>query len=295
MLHRKVVDLGLPVGVVYPLLVVLFVGASVYLFSALAYAEHIYVAVATSLIAALSEPKRNEFLQTVYSQNAYRLLRSVENLLYALPFLIVLGFECQLLSILMLGVLAVSLALVRFKITGRRAFPTPFGKHPFEFIVGFRKLFLALPALYLFTAIAAREANFGIAVVALLVLTFLCISFYAKPEPDLYVWMHNRSPKQFLWEKVKRGSIQFCVLAAPMFVCTGAFFPNELLLLLGFWILCLGYLAAFILGKYAAFPRELSVPQGVLLAISLAFPPLLLAVIPHFYKRSIENIKPLLA
>ena len=294
MLHRKVVDLGLPIGLIYPILLVLFIGASAYLFSAIGFASYIYAAIALSAISALSEPRRNTFLRTVFSLKRYKVLRIVENLIFATPFVLFLCVNGSFLMALVLYALAIVLALFRFKVGGSRAMPTPFGKHPFEFMVGFRKLFFVVPILYVFTGIAAREANFGIAVVSLLLLTFVCLSFYAKPEANFYVWAHNSTPKQFLLAKIKRGCIQFSVLAIPMVVCTGIFFVDDLVILLCFYVLCLAYLAAFVLGKYAAFPRELSVPQGLLLAISVAFPPLLVAVIPFFYKRSIENLKPLL-
>jgi hypothetical protein len=54
------------------------------------------------------------------------------------------------------------------------------------------------------------------------------------------------------------------------------------------------YLITTVLGKYAFFPAPMNLPQGLLMAFSFWFPPLLLFLIPYFYLLSVKKLKPVL-
>jgi hypothetical protein len=62
------------------------------------------------------------------------------------------------------------------------------------------------------------------------------------------------------------------------------------LALVGFAFLC-----TIILAKYAAYPHEINLPEGTLVAISISFPPVLLALIPYLYFKAIRKLNVLLA
>jgi hypothetical protein len=53
-------------------------------------------------------------------------------------------------------------------------------------------------------------------------------------------------------------------------------------------------LTTIILAKYAAFPHQVNLPQFVILAVSVWFPPLLIAVIPFFYRQSVKRLNEIL-
>jgi hypothetical protein len=49
-----------------------------------------------------------------------------------------------------------------------------------------------------------------------------------------------------------------------------------------------------LLGKYAFFPTTMNLPQGLLMAFSFLFPPMLLFLLPYFYRRCIHQLNPIL-
>jgi len=57
-----------------------------------------------------------------------------------------------------------------------------------------------------------------------------------------------------------------------------------------FFIIGLLFLWTMVLGKYADYPREMSLPAGMILTSSLFFPPILLVIMPFFYKKSIKSL-----
>ena len=54
------------------------------------------------------------------------------------------------------------------------------------------------------------------------------------------------------------------------------------------------YIALFILMKYAAFPRVINLPTGIIFFGSILFPPILLVLIPMYYSKSIQKLNPIL-
>jgi hypothetical protein len=43
--------------------------------------------------------------------------------------------------------------------------------------------------------------------------------------------------------------------------------------------------------KYAAYPEKVGISEGIILALCLAFYPLILAIIPYYYFKAIANLK----
>jgi hypothetical protein len=79
-----------------------------------------------------------------------------------------------------------------------------------------------------------------------------------------------------------------------MAIALTVFFPAY------FWVipilLFLGtaYVTVFMLAKYGSYPYEMSITDGLILSVSILFPPLLLITIPFFYHRSLKTLNPLL-
>jgi len=173
--------------------------------------------------------------------------------------------------------------------------PTPFGKRPFEFVVGFRKTFYLHVLAYFLTVMAVVVGNFNLGVFSLLVVFVVCLAYYADLEPDFYVWVHAQSPKAFLWEKIKTALLYSSHLCLPVVVTLAIFFGENIHILLAVLFLGYLYLATMILAKYAAYPHTIGLPQSILLAMSFSLPPLLLFTMPLFYKNAIKRLNQVLA
>ncbi len=160
MLNRKMIEFGLPLLIGYSLLPLIFILLSNYLFSKSEFASYAYGLIALGLISKLSEPKRNDFLKSIFSKRSYLKLRVVENLIYSIPFLFFMAYKGLFVFVLFLSALAISIALFNFSTNLSFTLPTPFGKKPFEFIVGFRKTFFLFPIAYFLTYI--YQSRWGI-------------------------------------------------------------------------------------------------------------------------------------
>ena len=71
-------------------------------------------------------------------------------------------------------------------------------------------------------------------------------------------------------------------------------FPSEwmttLLVYVGSYII----LGSVVVAKYSSFPHEMNVPQGIMYALSLLFPPLLVVAVWVFYSKSKKRLEPIL-
>ena len=87
------IDFGLPVLIGYAILPVVFVLLSNYLFEKTEFANYVYGLFALIFISKLSEPKRNDFLKSIFNTYNYKKLRIVENIIYCLPFTLFLIYK----------------------------------------------------------------------------------------------------------------------------------------------------------------------------------------------------------
>jgi hypothetical protein len=288
--NRKIKEIGLSPLLGYGLTFLIFYGISFTLFSLTEFAEYIYCLIAIALISKLSESGRNDFLKTVFSTNDYRKLRIVENLLLALPFVLFLLFENSFLLVLILIPLSTFLSIFNFSNSFNYTIPTPFGRKPFEFLVGFRKTFLMFPLAYFITYQSILVGNFNLGIFSMLLITIVVLTYYSKPENEIYVWNFSLSSKGFLMNKIRTGILFLTLLISPIIISLIVFFPEEITISLVFLMLSYLYLIAMILAKYSVFPNEMNLPEGILLFASVFFPPLLLIVIPIFYSKSITQL-----
>lgn len=291
---RKLRDAGMPPVLGYVLILAAFVGLSYYLFSKSQYAQYIYPLLALTLLSPLAETRRCEFLKTIFGDAQYRQLRIIENLLIALPFVLFLLYKQ---AFLMAGVLPVAtslLALNTYSSSVQYTIPTPFGRKPFEFAVGFRGTFFLYIIAYGLAGVAAAVGNFNLGIFALLMVFAITLSYYGTPEDEYYVWQHSYSPKAFLFMKYKTAVQYATLLSVPaLAILCIAFYTNIHYILL-FQLLGYAYIACMIAAKYSAYPNEMNVPQAVLLAIGFCFPPALLIVFPYFLSRALQRLQPIL-
>lgn len=149
---RHLQDFGLPILVSLLLATALFMGVSAALFIKTTWAAHLYLVLASYLLLPFSNKERNDFLVSFFPKKGYYQVRIIENLLCSLPFLGFLLYKKVFLFALAL--VGISLILAFFRQKNSRIFiiPTPFFRYPFEFIMGFRRMFylLILPYILLF-------------------------------------------------------------------------------------------------------------------------------------------------
>ena len=294
MLNRKLDEIGFSPILGYVLAIIGFYGISFYLFSKTEFAEYFYGLISISFISKLSEKRRNDFLKTIFPINNYRKLRIIENLIVAFPFFLFLLYKLSFLITVILFSLSILISLLNFNNSFNFTIPTPFGKKPFEFSVGFRKTFYIFPFAYFLTYQSILVGNFNLGVASMLLIAIVILSYYSKPENEFYVWSFNLSVKDFLINKIKIGLLYFTFLSLPIIISLIMFFPYETKTLVVFLLLGYIYIITIILAKYSAYPNEMSLPEGMLIGISLMFPPMLLGLIPLFYSKAIKQLKPIL-
>ena len=294
MLKRQVIEFGVNPILGFLVIVLCFYGFSYYLFTKTEYANYIYVLAVLSIIIQFSEPTRNDFLKFTFQKSDYYKIRILENIIAVTPFIIFLIWKQAFYIILILVLASI---LVAFWSTTQKTtltIPTPFYKKPFEFIVGFRKSILGFIFAYALTIISCIYLNFNLGIFSLILIFLLCLSFYTEPENEFYVWVHHLKVKKFLLDKITTAFIFSSIISFPIIISLLVFFSTNSKVIFGFQALGYCYLLTVILAKYSTFPRKINLPQGVLLAMSIAMPLLLLVVIPFFYIQSNRRLKEIL-
>jgi len=292
--NRKLKELGFDPIVGYSLVTGGFIALSIYLFDTIENAEYLYILIALALLSKLSDSKRNDFLKVSFSDKNYLLTRIIENITVSAPFLVFLLYQHFFVSPIILLVAAVILSVTRFKTNLYFTIPTPFYKHPFEYTVGFRNTFFVFPIAYFLTYIAITVNNFNLGIFAMLLIFLTSLGYYSKPENEYFVWSYKLTPNQFLKHKIKTALLFSSLLCAPVIIPLAVFHFEGIDSLCLFYSVGCAFLITIILAKYSAFPNEMNLTQGILIAFSLYFPPLLVALIPFLYKQSINRLKPLL-
>lgn len=294
MTNRKLSDFGLNPIIGFILVLTGFTGLSIYLFSKTEFAEYVFILIALSFVSKLSETRRNDFLKYCFSDTEYRKLRLIENYIVALPFITFLVYEQLFPSVILLTILTLLMALVNFNSTFNYTLLTPFYKRPFEFAVGFRSTFYLFLFAYFLAFMAVYANNFNLGVFALLLVFLVSLSFYSKPENEYYVWSYVNSPNGFLFKKIKIGLVHLTIVSLPILIALVFFFLSEINTLLIFQLIGYVYLVTIILAKYSAYPKEMNLPQGILIGVSLLFPPILIAIMPFLYLQSIKRLNDIL-
>lgn len=284
----------------------LFVLGSLLVLERTDYAALGIVAISWSGFAWLSGQARNYFLRITYPMGTYRKIRLVENATVVLPVaLLFLGKGVQALLTTEGNGLGVwywmALTLVQclvglamsYRTLGQRSsitFPTPFSKQPFEFAIGVRRFWWLLLFAAFLLVMGVRANNFELGAFAWFVAVFGAMSFYQKPEPGFYVWVHAMSGKALLNRKLRLGCQHLFLLSLPFLITLLIAFPAYWLFLAGGLLLAMAYLVLFIVAKYAAYPNEIDVLNAFLVGFGIMMPPVLLFLIPYYYRRAIARL-----
>jgi hypothetical protein len=294
LVKRQLSDFGINPIFALILFPTLLVSASFALYARSSYAGFIFAFMALTWILKLSNSDRFNFLKLQFKKNDFLKIRTIENLSVALPFIVILVFNFDWLP--MLGLLALSLSLVFYKQKDLLSFalPTPFGKSPFEFIIGLRAFFLVYPIALSLMLIAYQVENPNLGLVAFGVSCLLSIAFYQRPEPTYWVWNHATSANTFLWQTVKRALKHYFITNLILAILAIALFPTYWYF--GLLILCSSavLLAINVIAKYSSFPNQLSIVDSVYLGISMFIPIFLPIAFYYFTKKSIKQLAHLL-
>lgn len=271
-----------------------FVGISALLFMKSEYASLIYVPMGLAAIGNLSALRRSEFLMLCFGDQNFRKIRLAENFLAAIPFIAVLCFNQSYAEAGVMVVISGCMALWQFRSTMSFTIPTPFGKNPFEFVVGIRNTWYLIPGCYLLSGVALYSENFNVGMGSVLLLFAIQLSYYTKPENEFYVWFFQASPRKFLLGKIKTAILHSGLLVLPAALITCYAFPNYIHFIVLTFPLGWSFLTFMIVSKYVTFPDELNITQGIMLVICVWFPPLLLVLIPYLFRKAEDRLSYLL-
>ncbi|MDI9309751.1 MAG: hypothetical protein QM535_06015 [Limnohabitans sp.] len=291
LISRKLVDFGISAMLGYPLIAIFFYLGSNYLFQKIEFAHYLYPLIPVGLALNLSEAERNTFLKYVYSPTNYFSIRIVENCFVALPFSIYLIYKGWYLESLAPLLLTMAIILFNTNKSSNVVIPTPFSKKPFEFCVGFRRNFIVFPILLLVAFIAIKVNNLNLGIASICGSLLVASNFYLKPESPYFVWIYNLTPNAFLKNKLVEGLKNVILLSLPSLLLICITFYQNLDEISLFYFLGLLFFSVIILMKYAAFPNEIGIPQVIIIVISLYVPPLLVLLIPYFYREAIIKLK----
>lgn len=294
MTNRKLKEAGIDPLIGFLLGLAAIILLSEYLFQKTEFAKYFIILICLSLQFKTAEKNRTDFLLSTFGDNTKKKIRILENLILCIPFVSILLYKNLLFEATILLLCSMILALFSFHPNFDLTLPTPFSKRPFEFSTGFRKTFFLLLFAYFLTGIAIQVDNINLGIFAFSLVFLITLSYYTKPEQEYYVWIHSDTPKTFLKNKIVSASKNVALLTAPILICLFIFYPTEFELILLFFLIGLLFLWTIILAKYSTYPKEMNLPEGIVIAISLYFPPLLLAIIPFFYTKSIRRLKNIL-
>jgi hypothetical protein len=294
MTNRKLKEAGINPLLGYILCLVGLALISELIFIKIKFAKYLVILISLSFIFKLSDKYRTDFLRTTFGNKKTKRIRIIENLIISIPFMIVLIFKTNILESACLFTIAIIAATFSLKTNISITIPTPFYKKPFEFIVGFRKTFYIFPIAYSLVIIAISVNNLNLGIFAMLLIFLISLSYYHKPENNYFVWIHCTSAKEFIYNKMKVATQHILFLNLPILLALMISYPKELNLILTFFIIGLSVLLIIILMKYSAYPYEISLPEMTFIGMCIYVPPIILALIPFFYIKSIKKLQRLL-
>jgi hypothetical protein len=294
MINRRFRDAGVLPIFAYIILILGFYGLSIYLFKSTEFAEYIYPFLYLNFIGKLSETRRCEFLTSCFGDAQFKKIRIVENLICAIPFISFLLYQQLIIPIVFILVISIILALVNFRTKYHYTIFTPFSKRPFEFTRGFRNAFPLLTIAYVLVILAINLQNFNLGAFSLMIVFASSLSFYLSTENEYFVWNYNVNPRNFLLNKIKTALLFSSALAIPIVVLLSFYFQQNIELLFLFFIIGWGWVICAIVTKYSSYPNEINIPNGILLALCLGLPPMLLILTPILFYQSEKRLKNLL-
>lgn len=272
---------------------IMFVAVSMIIFRFTQFASYFYIAISIILTFKLSTQKRNDFLKICFCRADYYKVRLVENALSAIPFVLFLFIKSQFCFGVMLVILSAFMIFVCSDPPTSITIPTPFGKYPHEFCVGFRSSIIFIVIAYYCSVMAVIHDNANVGIASLALLHLAILSFYIRLEPPFYIWSFAMTPSRFLIVKIKTAWIYAIALTSPVVLTVAILAPHKIIWLLITSALGMIFTASMIVAKYSSYPNEIGVPSFIIIIISFTFPPILLLSLPLFYSKSVRKLNQL--
>lgn len=294
MLGRQLKDYGVHPIVAIVLGLLAFVLLSFYFYTRIENASYFYPLISVLFLCQFITGERNTFLSNLTKKKDFLTIRLLENLAVVLPFVVFMLYKGDWLQAIISLVIASALIFLKLNQSINLAIPTPFGRRPYEFLVGFRVFFLLLVVVFILFGIGLFVANYNLSLFCIVLVFWICMGFYAKQERKYLVWIHNVNARKFLADKVKTALLYGSLLCLPLAIILIIYNPTEFYLVLIAQLVGAIYLIAAVFGKYAAFPDQMNIAGGILFGIGFCFPPFLLIVIPIFYKQSLKHLEKIL-
>ena len=270
------------------LLLMVFAVGSVLLLTNLSYGSWIYALVAVYLS---STTQYTALPRLLFSRAHFHVIRLLSSLMLVLPFVVVLFLNQSYLEGLVVILAGPLGALLTMPSGEALVIPTPFYRHPFEFIAGFRNSWAALSLVYGVSVMALWVGNLNLGLFAMAAVCLITLGYYTKPEPETYLSIFAMTSGQFLRYKVRLAILQTYLLVCPLALalCEG-FWQHWLVIVLLF---AAGPVLPVIglLQKYAYFPKSAALLSALLLSFCIALPPLLLLLLPYLAHKALVNLR----
>lgn len=257
-------------------------------------APYIWTFLGLGTLLHLNGARRASFLRQCFAPDTVRTIRVSEAILTVFPFAVLLLTDGEFIFAGVIFVLGLAVSLSPMTVNLHIVIPSPFYKFPFEFTTGFRRWVLLILVAYLLGWVALGVDNFNLALFSLLCLGLISLGFYSRSEPSYYVWIHRFSAREFLWVKMRVAVRHFVLLAAPNIVLLLVMDLTQWWLVLLTVVICLLLVLMCLLGKYAYYPAEIPIIPGLAIAFCVLFPPLVIVVLPFFYRRALQNCRSIL-
>jgi hypothetical protein len=137
-------------------------------------------------------------------------------------------------------------------------------------------------------------SNFNLGIFSLIVTIMGCATYFTNSETKFYIWIYSLNPKEFLYAKTKMIVLYTTILCLPILISLSIFFYNKIDIILG--IQCIGYLFIYMtmLAKYSIYPEKLNIRFGIVIALTIWLPPILILIIPYLYIESTKKLKEIL-
>jgi hypothetical protein len=275
----------------YALGALLFFGIGFLVYARTYYAGFGVLAVGVVALSWLGNSERNDFLDITFQRPVYRKIRLLENGIFALPFVILLLLKGDWALALVQCLLGGAMSLLRMNASPAYTLPTPFGAYPFEAAIGFRRFWWLVAGAVFLLVMGARADNMELAIFSYGGLMLVYLMFYQDPEPSFYVWVHANDPHSFLKRKLKIALGYQLLIGLPFLLVIYYFFPEVgWALLIGPVIAALN-LVLIIFMKYSNFPHPLNIMHSFALLAGLVLWPLLLFLLPYYYRRALPLLE----
>lgn len=294
-IHRMVVDMGLHPMLNYSVIAALYLGFSAALFSQNPKALISYTLLAIFVTSIWNDARREDFLKSTFARRDYYLIRCVENLVTVFPFVLALCVSGNYLPAMGVLAMAMMMAISSFKVKWQIVIPTPFYRHPFEFIIGFRWSFVLFGLGYFLTYISIVHQNFGIGVFVIIAFSCLCSLYHSSAEDWQYIWIFAYPAHKFLLYKSLIATAYTLLLCLPVLMALIFAFPERLLSLMAFQALGLLILYLGVASKYTSYPGSMNMKNALLMLFSFIIPPMLLFTVPFFYIQAKQQLKDILS